>query len=409
MVRFYLLALAMAALSPCMLSAETLSPSSAHALSLLAPAGRWASRIEYRENGYRKLFDSRGRTVALGEELDQLTLDANVFEPLQVFGAGANLGVTSFSARVTVKRLEIILAYGVSENLTAGLIIPFGETRTHIAFDVTGGNIGFNPAFDPGQPVDAANFPFAPVGAGAAAPVGMAGVQTLLTDPVFGFAYQPLASTQWSGMGDPTLGFLWQFYSDAVSSLVFGAGIRIGLAEADNPDDLFDVPIDDGTNDARFRLEYYRDIGQGFDIKLQVERDVQMKDKVRKRVPLPGDFLAAATATEFVGRDLGNYWEYDIGVGKSLKDWRVGLTWHRYEKQADRYIAASGTSTQALEANTSLFANQWRASISWSGIHAWQQGDIPLPLIVQLELQETYSAKNFPDVRDVYLQLTSFF
>lgn len=47
--------------------------------------------------------------------------------------------------------------------------------------------------------------------------------------------------------------------------------------------------------------------------------------------------------------------------------------------------------------------------MSWSGIAAWRAGALPLPLILKLEMQETYGGRNFPDVRDFYLQVTSFF
>ena len=40
---------------------------------------------------------------------------------------------------------------------------------------------------------------------------------------------------------------------------------------------------------------------------------------------------------------------------------------------------------------------------------AAQAGRLPLPLIVKLEMQDTYGGRNFPKVRDVYLQVTSFF
>ena len=62
-----------------------------------------------------------------------------------------------------------------------------------------------------------------------------------------------------------------------------------------------------------------------------------------------------------------------------------------------------------LEQNTRILANQWRMSLSWSGIKAWKNGDFPLPLILKLETQNTYSGINMPKVWDVYLQATTFF
>jgi len=230
-----------------------------------------------------------------------------------------------------------------------------------------------------------------------------------LSDPAFGLGYKPLATSNWQGIGDPTLGLLWRFYKSAKDSLILGTGIRFGLADDIDPDDLLQVPLDDGSTDYRARLEFYRDLGTGFDLKLVTEYTYQTSDDVIRRIPLAGALLANAASKETLDRQLGSYWEYDIGLGKAVGDWRYSGTWHRYVKAADRYRSSTGTDTSALEANTDLYANQWRATVSWSGIRSWMNGDLPLPLVLQLELQETYEAKNFPDVRDIYLQLTSFF
>lgn len=38
-----------------------------------------------------------------------------------------------------------------------------------------------------------------------------------------------------------------------------------------------------------------------------------------------------------------------------------------------------------------------------------QAGQIPLPLIIKLEMQDVLRARNFVDVRDIYLRVISFF
>ena len=146
-----------------------------------------------------------------------------------------------------------------------------------------------------------------------------------------------------------------------------------------------------------------------FDLRLFVGLKVQLRDRTTVRIPPPGQLLAPASSKEEVSRDLGDLWEYDIELGRSWRDWRGSLTWHRYDKGADRYRSDIGTDTSALEAYTRSYANQWRATISWSGIRAWQRGSIPLPLIVALEMQRTYEGRNFVNVNDLYLRVTTFF
>lgn len=387
---------------------DNIPTSVAHGLEFLAPEGRFSIRLEGRSLSYDKRYDDQGNIHELGEPLDQVNLDASIFLPLAPFGAGATLGLTHFDTEVTAQRYEISIGYGINQNITIGAMIPFGRISTHANFSVTGGNVGFNPAYDPTLPTGGANVPLLPVGGGVTS-LGTAGVQALLSDPAYGYGYKPIATSTWSGLADPTIGIIWRAYRTKRSSLILSTGLRLGLAQEVDPDDLLAVPLSDGTTDLRLRLEYYYDLGNNFDFKFQVEHDIQFKDHITKRVPQTGQLLAPSNSKERLSRDKGDYWEYDLGIGKVIGNWRAGLTWQLYRKEADKYTSSLGTNTSALEANTPHDVQQWKADLSWSGIEAWKQGDLPLPLIVQLTGQETYKARNFPKIHTVFLQITSFF
>ena len=399
--------IALAAILP--VQADPLPASSGHGLDAMAPAGRWATRVELRVNSYDRWYDSDGSEQDFNADYDNLDLDSAVFPALALLGPGASLGTTSLYTKQTLQAAQIILAYGLTDDVTLGFIFPFVKTRTQVDFSVSGGNVGFNPAFDPNQPIGAGNFPFAPVGGGASAPVGTAGVKQLLTDPVFGYGYAPVENTQTSGLSDSTAGVLWRFYKDERSSAILGAGIRFGIAKGDDPDSLVDIPVGDGTNDIRLRLEYFRDLGSDFDLHLLAENFTQLAYDVDMRVPQSGQLLAPASSKERLRRNPGDYQEYDIELGHRWADWRVSATRHLYIRGKDSYRSDLGTDTSALVTNSNVRADQWRAGISWSGIDAWRRGSVPLPMIIKLEMQETYGGYNFPKVRDYYLQLTSFF
>lgn len=389
--------------------ADSLPVVAGHGLESMPPAGRWAARVELRTNSYDQWYDNNGQRQGFNAAFNGVALDGSVFPALALLGPGATLGATALNSRADLEAMQITLVYGLHEDVTAGLILPFVKTRSHVDFAVAGGNTGFNPAFNPGQPVGPANFPFAPVGSGATAPLGTAGVKQLLTDPVFGYGYAPVETSETSGLSDATAGVLWRYYKDQHSSAILGVGVRFGIAKGDNPDSLVDIPIGDGSNDLRLRLEYFRDLGNDFDLHLLAENFTQLADHVDMRVLQPGQLLAPANSKERLRRDLGDYQEYDIELGHHWGDWRASATAHLYTKAADHYGSDRGTNTSALETDTKVRADQWRAGISWSGINAWKQGQIPLPLIVKLEMQDTYGGRNFPKVQDIYLQLTSFF
>ncbi len=394
--------------APLHASAEAIPFASGFGLDTMAPAGHWAARLETRINRYDSRFDDTGRKQDMSAPFDAVQLDRTIFPVLGLFGGGASLGTTRFDTHVENSFALLTVGYGVTEDLTVGAIIPYARSHTYARFKVNGGNIGFNPAYDPSQPAGPGNLPFVPTG-GPVTPMGTAGVQRLLTDPAFGYGYEPLRDTVSSGLGDPTIGFLWRFHKSARESLILGLGARLGLAKEDDPDNLLDVPPGDGSNDIRARLEYFRDLGAGFDLRLLAENYTQLADKVKMRVPQPGQLLATADSTETLERNLGNYREFDVELGYRWQDWRISGTYHRYEENTDHYRSRRGTDTRALEQNTYTEANQWRIALGWSGIAAWQAGKLPLPLILKLEMQDTQSGRNFVDVRDLYLQITTMF
>lgn len=349
----------------------------------MAPAGHWAARLTLLHNGYTEKFDHQGRTVDFDTGVNGVALDSTVLPALAAFGPGATLGTVALDTRINTAFTELMLGYGLTENLTAGFILPWAQTRTQARFSVGGGNV-------PGLG-------------------GTAGVQELLTNPAYGYAYQPIASTTTSGFSDPTVGALWRFHRSEKDSVVLGFGVRFGIAEKDDPDNLLDVPVSGGATTLRTRLEYFRDLGAGFDLRLMTEHLAQLPDEATLRVPVPGALLAPAASKEKLKRNLGDYQEYDVELGYSWSDWRTSATWHRYQKPPDQYVSRLGTNTAALEANTKTLADQLRIGISWSGIKAWQTGTIPLPLIVKLEMQDAFDGRNFVKVRDIYLRITSFF
>ncbi len=380
-----------------------------HALALIAPEGRWVTRLEIRGNGYSNWQNSAGQLEPLGKSFDSVVLDASIFPALAALGSAANLGTTQLSTDVSIRRLEWTLGYGLTENLTVGAIINYGETRSSVDFSVKGGNVGFNPAFNPALPIGATNFPFAPVGLGASQPVGTSGVNEILTNPLFGFGYDAFKGEKTHQYGSLLAGFLWRLYQSDHDSWVLGAGYRKGLADELDPNKIFQIPLDDGSDDGVLQLEYFRGLLKNGDIRLMAKRTFQFEDKATRRVPLPGQSLATQASIERLTRDLGDFWEYDLEVGHIIGSWRGSVTWHRYQKSGDHYTSARGQNVSALEMESSQSANQWRIAASWSGVDAWLKKEIPLPLIVKLEYQTTYSGHNMPDVDDIYLTLTTFF
>jgi hypothetical protein len=211
---------------------EALPAATLHALDGMAPAGRWAARLTRLRNGYDHRFDD-------GKNRVDMDVDANV--------ALAPFGV-DLDTEVTTEFAELLFGYGVTENLTVGAIVPWARTANRLRL-------------------------------AEAAPGGIAALRGTLA----GLGYKPLGSRAVAGFSDPTLGALWRFHRSERDSAVLGFGVRMGLARDDDPDDLADIPPGDGSTDLRFRLEYFRDLGDGWDLRLLAEHQVQTPDDVAMR------------------------------------------------------------------------------------------------------------------------------
>jgi hypothetical protein len=394
--------------APEAMASETLPTTSYFALDTMAPESSWAIRFEQRASQYASRYDNHGHLSGLGSGFNGINLNASMFPALSALGPGATLGTTRFDNKVNNHISILTIGYGLSPNITIGAIIPYGISQTRTNFAVDGGNVGYNPAFNASQPIGAGNFPFAPA-VGGIPPMGTAGVQNILTNPAFGYKYKALQDNRNEGFSDPTLGVLWRAMKSSRESMILGLGLRLGLAKQDDPDNLLDTPLGDGSNDIRSRLEYFYDLGANFDLRLLADYNWQFSDKARMRVPAAGQTLALASSKQKLDRNLGDYYETDVELGYRWTNWRFAATWHRFDKKSDTYHSSLGTDTSSLEAYTDRRADQYRISATWSGVQAWQQGKLPVPLIVKLELQDTFAGRNFVDVQDLTLQVITLF
>ena len=393
-------------------SAEMLpniTTSSRHALAPIAPDGKWIFQLEARSTYYNSMYDQNGKNQALGSDYNGVQLDRSVFPLLALMGPGASLGSVSLVSDVSVQRAQFTLGYGLSDNVTLGLIGTVDSITNHVQFTAGGGNIGSNPAFNPAAAIGPANFPFAPVGAGALQPMRTIDINSILVNPAFGYAYKPIQASKTHGLSTLLLGTVWRAYQGDSDSVVLAFGVRGSFAKEKDPDNLFDVPVDDGTTDVLTQIEYYRQMTSMFDVRLMARRVFQLSDRITARVAAPGQLLALASSKEILDRNMGDYWEYDVETGVSMGNWRISGTWHRFLKKADHYYSPRSQDVTALMQNTAIRADQWRLGVSWSGLDAWLKKEISIPLMVKFEMQDTLRGRNMGDLRDYYLLVTSFY
>jgi len=386
---------------------ESLSSSTKHALFSLAPKGHWAIEVERKNRTTQKHYNNSGKESLIGEEYNGINLNQDIFPSLAIFGEGATLGKTQTDMALDFDYTTLRLGYGVTKDLTIGVIVPYREKRTKVNFSISDGNIGLNPNFNATQSISAQNSPYLPTSVAGVTPLTTAQLQDILASK--GLEYKPLETIERSGFADPTVGLIYNAYSSSEDAFVLSLGYNIPMAEKDDPDVLIPTNIGDGNPTLRLRLEYFKDLEYDFDLYGKFEYGLELEDKVTKRVPKEGEFLAPKSSTERLNRDIGDYRIYNVGVGKTWGEYRASVAWRKSEKDADTYYSAKGTDVSMLENNTVASSSQFEGSLSWSGVDAWREGTMPLPLVVTLNYRDRYEGKNSLKWQEVYLNVTSFF
>lgn len=392
-------------------SAEDIDGAEALFLGDIVPVGHWGARLETRYLTIDQYYNNKGHRESLTADLDGVALDAGTIPLLAAFGPGATLGTVDLQGRLEGLRHRLTVGYGLTPNLSVGAIIPFGILKTRVGhFAIQGGNLALNPAFDPGQPIGTSNPPVVPVGTlGTTEPVGTEGVQELISNPIYGYAYERFESTQTSGLLDPSIGLRWRFYHGRQDSAYFTPSIRVGMTKQDDPDNLVDAQLDDGSNDLVLELGYSRLLGLGWDLRLQAKYTQQRPDKVTARVHGVNETLVPASRKEHVRRDLGDALESGVEGGYRSGDWRAHLALEFLRRGQDHYHSAKGSDVAGLEEDTRRSSDMWRLGVDWNGMRAWREGRLPLPLFVSVDVRRIYRATNVVDARDLFLTVTALF
>ncbi len=381
-----------------------------HLSTDLLPAGRSAARIELRHGVSDRVFDSNGDKRAVFGEFDGVNLSAAVFPSLAAFGPTATLGTTRLRAKISGERYRLLFGYGVSDDLTVGAIVPYGEVRNRVRFDVSGGNLAANPLFNPAQPIGPSNAPFVPLGLlGTTQPVGVQGVQRLLTDPAFGFAYKPVGSASVSGILDPVVGARWRIAKSERSSTIVTPSVRIGMTEKNDPDNLFDVRLEDGSTDLQLGIEHNVLLSKSIDIRFIGQYTHQLSDHVRARAAALGEALVPRVRTERLERKLGDILETDIELGFRTGNWRLLTRLDYVQARADDYTSPRGQDVSGLEANTKARGLDLWLGASYSSIRPFLAGSAKLPFIAAFYYRTTPQAENTIASENFYFTLTFVF
>lgn len=350
----------------------------------ILPKGRSAVRLETRFSQAEDEFSDKGDRQSLLSDYDGLDLDATIFPALAFFGPGASLGTTDLSARMTGKQTRMTFGYGLTDDLTVGFQVGYGEARSKVRASVVGGNI------PPGLV-----FP------GATTPTEA--VQGLLTTL---YGYKPIQSSTWHSALDPLVGLRWRFDKGDNHATVFAPSLRFGVAKQPDPNDLMQMVLGDGTNDILLGVMHTRKLASQWDLLLSAQYTVQLPDHVTARARGANELLVPASRLEKLRRDRTNPVELTAETGYSTGPWRFSARLEYARGGEDDYTSPSGQDVGGLEAGSDFHFLLGYLGVSWNGIPGYLRGEHRFPAIVSLVAATTLDAKNTSAPDTAYLTLT---
>lgn len=337
------------------------------------------------------------------------TLDSNVFPGLaaieQGFGlppGSANVGDSVVSFEYKIDYLETIIAYGVTDKLTAGVHIPYYWQKNDVGarLDTTGATVGKNPFFGaPGDPFGGA--PLVPLGLGGI-PLSTEDVQNLLGEGLFingvlaveGFGYKPVETWSDDGFGDIEIGVKYQYFKTADWRLAFLGGVRLPTGEVDDPDNLVDQPFGNGAWALLFQCNNDYTGIKDLVLDLTLRYDLYLPDKEVLRIPDSVNEPITANK-EKVDRDLGDVLEVETSANyQFFEGASLNLTYKYGHSFKDDVSGNQGFAYSSLEDETNWTEHVGIAGVSYSTLPLFLKKKFPFPLTVSVSYRNRFAGRN---------------
>jgi hypothetical protein len=342
----------------------------------MLPAGRQAIRAEVRYGVATERFNDSGNREKLFSGFNGLPINY-VINPVSLgLPAATNFGTTQMSSRASGERLRFTYGYGINDDLTAGAVFGWSHLSNKVDYAVVGANI----------------------------PNATQAVQTALSSL---YGYKPVASTSTDSPIDANFGMRWRFAKGENWSTVLTPVLRLGLAKPDDPDNLVDLQLEDGSNDLQLALEHFRQWPGGWELWSGVQYTHSLPDHIRARPFAAGALsLVPQANTENLRRQLGDAWAVDFQGGRRIGNWYWFSRLQYSGNSATDYSSARGQDVSGLEAGTAGFTLKGWLGVSWSGIRGYLAEHHGLPAIVTLQYETLLDGRNAVKTDNLHLSLT---
>ena len=390
------------------------------------PKGVWRLRADSKLYlPVDRQFNDDGEEEDVAEDFNA-NLNSTVFPALQAVEAAFGLPAGS----ATIGRSEVDIEYnfylfeffverGLTDRLSAGIKIPYWYTKTHVDAELDSSNATVGKTAigtGLGAPIAPLAGPFPDT-----TPLTTEDVQQLLgpgldtnndgTVDIPGFGYDRIETQTNSGLSDIEAGLKYQYLKTEDLRLACLGAVRFPTGETDDPDDLVDYPLGEGSYALLFHLNnsYVGTSNLVFDLTLKYELILSNKQKVRvpenvdqvivpeenkERVDInPGDIIRIEPSLT-----------YEFLKGASL------LAEYEFGYRSEANVSGDkGLNYSSLEEESNFKEHVIKVGLSYSTIPLYAEKKFPLPLSAYVLYRNRFAGENVLKSQYIGIGLAVYF
>lgn len=358
--------------------------------------------------GVVEQYNNSGTKESLVAAYDGKVIDATKAAPalvggLHAFGKDALIPLLNStyaaSASINVQQYITAFEYGITPQLSLGVIVPVVKYQANASITATNG-------YDAVKTGVAGNSMLEP------------GVNEYIRQTTLGgLGYQQPGNFAVTALGDVEVGGKYQFYKANQGVMAFQTGLRLPTAthKADQSN-LFDRDIGDGQLDlaAQWMGEYH--LNPNLFIGASTKLTWQMADSVDRYVrATEGDLLPDLSKAEYrdqnIQRDLGDVFNGELSANYEFGDHQY-KTWgiYEYEAQAqDSYSGTKGLAYHSLETGTNSISHRVVAGFGFTTIPMFARKKFSVPMDIKLSYSFPVAGKNITNAKYSRLDVMVYF
>ncbi len=385
-------------------------------VSCVRPSRLWAGSVETLPQGVFRVrvrptviffshrFDRRGRAEPLTADLDNVVMDNTVFSDLaeleRIYNmpdGTLNVGRSHLRTQVVIQAYPFALEYGVTDNLTVGLVVPYVHAHQRLTrLRLDPGNIGHNPGDGRISADDAAYLPLnhdKDPTTRHLDPLDRDDVRRILRDD---FHYRWLDDSTTHGVGDIEVGAKYRFPAVDFWRSSLQLGLRAPTGKTVDPHDLLGLGLGSGAFGILLAVQQDFIPWDRLRFNLTLRYTANLPQRIYLRVPTRFDRpITDRDLAERVWRNIGDVFTLDTRVTFALLEFLIPHLRYAYvHKLRDEVFGVRGLSYESLEILTDGRSHLLEAGLTFTTVPWALREAFPVPFDVTLSYERAIAGSH---------------